>query len=293
MTKANFFIIGAPKCGTTSLAAWLGAHTNIYFSKIKEPHFFNTNGLRIIKTLPDYDALWKNTRPQHIAIGEASTHYLFSPEAVPNILKYNPKAKFIVCVRNPIEMAQALHAERVWQGRETAKDFKTAWNLQEERLHGNYIPKTMLEDPERLQYGPYCKLGEQLARLFSLVDRTRVCVIVLDDMARDAKQEYERVLAFLGIPSDGRQDFPVYNPRKQTKNIYFAYMLRLMHNVKRMAGLKYNFGLARKLKGWNTNPRKRESISADLRDELVAYFKDDVALLGAILERNLIREWSL
>ncbi|MDD9875087.1 MAG: sulfotransferase, partial [Gammaproteobacteria bacterium] len=41
--KPNFFIIGAPKCGTTSLDAWLKSHPRI-FTAVKEPNYFNTRG---------------------------------------------------------------------------------------------------------------------------------------------------------------------------------------------------------------------------------------------------------
>ena len=41
-------IVGAPRCGTTTLAAFLKAHPRICYPLVKEPHFFlqhDTRGL--------------------------------------------------------------------------------------------------------------------------------------------------------------------------------------------------------------------------------------------------------
>jgi len=290
MKKPNFFIIGAPKCGTTSLARWLSEHPNIYMSPVKEPHFFNRDGLYSTETLEEYETLFSQAGPEHIAIGEASTHYLYSREAVPRILDYNPGAKFIVCIRNPIEMAPSLHAERVWQGRETVKSFEEAWRLQEERKQGRYIPRALRKDPERLQYGAYCRLGEQLVRLYSHVPKERVLVLVLDDIAENSLQEYKRILAFLDVPYAGRAEFPVYNRRKSVRSAYFSYALTFIATIKRYLGVKKAFGIRRWVQKHINEPRRpREGLPSEFRAELAAYFEDDVCLLEQLLGRNFSR----
>ena len=130
MKKPNLFIVGAPKCGTTSLYGWLSQHPNVYMSPIKEPGFFSPDSLHRPGTLARYEALFAKAGAEHEIVGEASTNYLYSREAVPRVLEYNPKAKFIVCVRNPVEMAPSLFAQRVWEGRDTVKCFEDAWRLQ-------------------------------------------------------------------------------------------------------------------------------------------------------------------
>ena len=215
MKKPNFFIIGAPKCGTTSMARWLSEHPNIYMSPVKEPNFFNTDDQwTVTRTLRQYEALFRNAGPEHVAVGEASVWYLFSRVAVPNILTYCKEPKFIVMVRNPIEMAYSLHQQELLSGNEHIKDFRKAWELQPERAKGLEISRFCVE-PKRLLYGPACKLGEQLERLWSLVPEERVLVIVLDDVKENPRREYLRVLEFLGVPDDGRNIFPVYNPAQE------------------------------------------------------------------------------
>ena len=185
MIKPNFFILGAPKCGTTSLAAWLAEHPQIYLSPQKEPHFFNTDHKRFFNTLEKYEALFSGVTRQHIAIGEASVWYLYSAAAVSNILTYTDDAKFIVMLRNPIDMAPSLHEELVFTGREDVTDFAEAWRLQETRRHGRSLPR-MVWEPKYVQYGDVCKLGQQVARLFEKVPRERVKLILLEDIAKNS-----------------------------------------------------------------------------------------------------------
>ena len=291
MKKPNFFILGAPKCGTTSLATWLSEHPNIFISPVKEPHFFNTDGLRRITNVKEYEKLFSDASSEHIAIGEASTHYLYSKEAVPNILKYQPDAKFIVCIRNPIEMAPSLHAERVFTGFETIKDFEKAWKLQAQRKLGKFIPKTAKKDPERLQYGPYCRLGEQLERLYKIVPTERILVLVLDDMAADPRSEYLKVLSFLGVPDDGRMDFPVYNQRKAVRSVFLASLIRMMSNIssdiKHFLGFEREFGIVSWMRNRiNKKVAGKQSLSPEMKRELYRYFKDDIHLLEKLLGRD-------
>jgi hypothetical protein len=72
----NFFILGAPKCGTTSLAAWLAAHPAVYMSPLKEPAYFAAD-LKVDRPGPqEYRALFSAAGDIHLAVGEASTCYL-------------------------------------------------------------------------------------------------------------------------------------------------------------------------------------------------------------------------
>jgi len=128
----NFFLIGAPKCGTTSLASWLSEHQHIFMCEPKEPYFFSTDiqAIRSAETLDEYLGLFSKVGETHLAVGEASTTYLRSCVAVPNILEFQPTAKFIVCLRNPIDMVESVHAQLYQGGRESEADLSRAWSLQ-------------------------------------------------------------------------------------------------------------------------------------------------------------------
>lgn len=291
MKKPNFFILGAPKCGTTSLAAWLSQHPSVFFSPLKEPHFFNTDGLTDVSSLSDYEKLFSGVQPHHKAVGEGSTHYLYSQEALPNILEYNPDARFIVCLRNPLEMAPALHRERLIHGRETEPNFELAWKLQKDREKGFFIPRAVKADPDRLQYGKYCKLGEQLRRVLSYVDETNILIITLDDIRKDPSHIFTKVLEFLDI-ADGTDkeslDFTPHNTRKFTRSIKVAQFSNICRQIKLGLGIRYSFGILRQINRINTKSQGVDNVPLEVLEEMKDYFYRDLELLSNLTGRNFL-----
>lgn len=286
----NFFILGAPKCGTTSLAAWLSEHPRVYMSPVKEPHFFATDLRSVYKPrdLSSYLDLFSDADRFQVAVGEASTGYLYSRTAVPNILQSIADPRFIVMLRRPIEMAPALHSERLYWRQEHITDFSEAWQLQDLRSRGEGVTP-LCRDPRLLLYGPICCLGEQLERLYRQVTRERVCVVILDDVKESPRREYLRVLNFLGVPDDGRMSFPVYNRAKERRFGRVATLIQVLGRVRSyLSGPRYRgFGLLNRMSRWNTRPTQESAIGPDMECELKRYFATDVAKLGQLLGRDL------
>ncbi len=286
MKKPNFFIIGAPKCGTTSLAAWLAEHPQIYMSPTKEPHYFNTDQQRYLNSLQGYERLFEGANGRHRAVGEASVWYLFSETAVGNILDYSPQAKFIVLLRNPVDMAPSLHEEMVFNGREEVADFATAWSLQDERRSGARLPP-MVWEPSYVQYGPACSLGAQMARLARRVSPEQTMVILLDELRADPHGTYSAVLEFLGVGDDGRHDFPVLNSAKHRRWPGLARLPWLATRVKRALGIERGFGLWGRVDVLNRVERPRSPINSTTLSMLQDYFRSDIRLLEEVTGRDL------
>lgn len=286
MIKPNFFIIGAPKCGTTSLAAWLAEHPDIYFSPTKEPHFFNTDHKRFLNSLQCYERLFEGATDRHRAVGEASVWYLYSSAAVANIMAYNPDARFIVMFRNPVEMAPSLHEELVFTGREDVNDFATAWSLQEARREGKLLPRVVWE-PKYLQYGDLCSFGVQVERLFKLVPRERVKVVLLEDITNDAAATYRSVLQFLGVNDDHRGDFKAHNQAKSRRWPILNKMAWAAIAVKKALGIEGGLGLWSHIDALNRVDRPRAPISPDMRQLLQNFFRSDIERLERLIGRDL------
>jgi len=286
MRKPNFFILGAPKCGTTSLAAWLRDHPEIFMPKLKEPHFFNTDDRQGVATLSYYESLFRGATSRHVAVGEASVWYLSSTEAVRNILCYQPQARFIVMVRNPVEMAPALHQEMLLSGHENVSNFQAAWNLQTERSQGQSLP-LLGWARRRFLYGECCALGAQLNRLLADVSKDAVLVIVLDDLDDNPRREYLRVLQFLGVRDDGRNEFPVYNKARMPRWPGIARFLFIMIQIRRKLGFKAGLNLWNIISRLNKIETQRTSLPPESTAALRKYFARDVELLGQLLGRDL------
>ncbi len=287
--RPDFFILGAPKCGTTSLAAWLGAHPSVFMPAVKEPHFFNTDDRQGVASLAAYQRLFDKARDTHAAIGEASVWYLSSAVAVANILRWQPQARFIVMLRNPVEMAPALHAEMVLGGHENVRDFRAAWDLQDRRRRGEHLPAFSWAQ-RRLLYGEVCSLGAQLERLLAAVPAGRVLTILLDDLARVPRGEYLRVLRFLDLPDDGRAVFPVHNRARMARRPGLTRALFVAGEIKNRLGIQLRWGVWDRVAAANETVRPRPLPSPDTIALLRRHFADDVALLGTLLERDL-RHW--
>ena len=289
--KPNFFIIGAPKCGTTSLASYLGGHPNIYMSNPKEPYYFNSDmNFQGMKTIKEYATCFAGAGENHLAIGEASTSYLYSKAALPAILKFNPAAKFVVVVRNPVDLLYSFHSELLWNGTENIKSFRDAWQLQEARLAGRHIPP-LCRDPFWLQYKEVGLLGKYLKRVYQMVATERVHVVVMDDMKLNVQKVYEDLLSFLDVPLITRDEFPVHNQSKTVRHQIIRDWIHIAASIKRRTGINLNMGLLSGLLEINTKIKERAPLPANFREELNTEFRQDIEKLSSLLGRDLTY-WS-
>jgi hypothetical protein len=296
MKKPNFFIIGAPKSGTTSLSMYLREHPRILFSNPKEPQYFCTDfseKWRPIVKKEEYLKLFSESSKYSI-VGEGSTQYLRSEIAVINILKFNPNAKFIVMIRNPIEIFSSWHSHLLNTLDEYIKDPKEAWYLQEKRKKGKDIAKEC-RDPEFLQYGDFCKIGKQVYKFLNTVPhKENVKIIKFESFKKDTAGVYKKVLKFLEVDIDNREVFPIYNKNKEIKYRNLAKIIRTSKNssIKKYSdSLKNIFGIKSwKLFGFllhiNNSNKKRKPLDKNFRKELEKYFKEDQRLMGEIINNN-------
>ncbi len=287
MKIPNFFIIGAPKCGTTSLATWLSEHPQVFFSSEKEPHHFNTDHSWLLTPKrKDYEKYFLDAGNNHHAVGEGSVWYLYSKVAVPQIEKYSLGARYIVCLRTPIEMAYSLHEQQVVTGNEHIKDFATAWRLNDARLNGKEVSRWCVE-PSHLAYGTACKLGEQLQRLYETVPCDRVFTVLLDDVKDNPRRVYLDILQFLGLEDDDKRVFQVQNTAKQLKSTSIRKLVRMIGWFKQKLGIRGGLGVLQAIDRHNVDCRPRKKMEQQLKRELIEYFQTDIKLLEKFLGRDL------
>lgn len=290
MRLPNFFILGAPKCGTTSLAAWLSMHPNVYMSPVKEPNFFNTDLASQARRTPvQYRQLFADAQLE-AAVGEATPTYLTSKEAVRRIELELPGSKFIVLLRNPVEMAVSLYGEHSRSHLEDAMTFETAWRLSEERRNGNHVSRWCVE-PRLLDYKRVCQIGTQLAQLLQLVSRNRVLTLLLDDLATQPESEYRRVEEFLGLKSAAEVEFQVKNRARTPRNRLIDRGLRLVGGplgaTKRRLGIRRGTGLFIAARNANTRTAEPPNLDPLLADEMHDFFRPEVEILERLLGRRL------
>ncbi|MEZ4334263.1 MAG: sulfotransferase [Myxococcota bacterium] len=296
---ASAFLVGAPRCGTTFLAKTLAAHPNVCLSKPKETHFF----VRDAPGLPP--ERWRDVflarhfghlAPEATLIVEGSPLQLRDSAAIERLLRFDPQARFVVALRNPIEMIHSFHARLVFLLDEDEPDFERAWALQAERARGERIPKRC-RDVASLQYRTMASLGTQLERLVERVGRERVHVVVFDDVASAPLAAYHALLSFLGLPDDGRTRFKRTNEHRTFRHAWAqAWVMNPPRVVMAWLEARQRRGrsrpewlrsLRRRIKRWNTRRARRAPLSPAMRARLQVELADEIGRLESLLGRDL------
>ena len=298
----DFFVVGAPRCGTTSLCRYLARNPQICFSRPKEPFYFSrqdhTPSATELKR--DYlDTYFSHYEDSHRAVGEGSVSYLYSPGVIERINQLNPNARFIVLVRNPLSMLPSYHLRMQFLLQEDEPDFDTAWKLEASRLQGKNVPKQCL-DSRLLLYSEAAKFSVQVKRLFAVAGRDRSHVIVFDDLKADPLAVYKQVLAFLQVDYDGQTEF---EKRYASKMYRYRWLQRLFflpatRGSKTIGTLqrrnrKYNAdsskrpSLIKRITSWNKVPMQPAPLTSQMTETIRETLKEDVAHLSQLLNRDL------
>jgi hypothetical protein len=300
MKRPNFFISGAPRCGTTALYTYLSEHPNIFMSDVKELNYFADDFPNVQKVAfnspDDYLKVFAAADDRHLAVGEASPFYLFSRVAFQNMRKFDPDAKVILSLRNPVDFIQSYHQLNLSLLREDEPGLAKAWDLQDARRQGQFIPKSARQ-VDLLMYGEVGQFGRYVERLFEIFPREQVKIILLDDLTRDTQAVYEDILAFLGVPSDGRTEFPQVNANFENKSQALAKLFHPPQPVYK-AFMKFIslFGVGftkwvsvvyNRIERLNTTQTKRTQMDPALRARLTEHFRPDVEKLSRLIDRDL------
>jgi hypothetical protein len=217
--KPNVFFIGSPKCGTTAMARYLDAHPDICVSKPKEPNFFAKEPENAeFASLEEYLRVCFPNQGDHEVWIDANIIHLHIDGAVERILEFNPNARFIILLRNPVDAAFSLYQYQKAKFEENADSFQKAWELQAKRRRSKEMPDIMPEYRELLQYGEMYKYGKRIERLFEKISKDRVKIMKLSNMKKDPEKLYKDVLNFLDLPVVINTEFPVVNEGKKKRS---------------------------------------------------------------------------
>ncbi len=221
----GFLIVGAERCGTTSLFHILRQHPAVFSAAMpkKELHFFDMAYGRGLGWYQSHFPLTARARLTARRSGqppvafEASPYYMFHPLAPQRIHRDLPGVKLIVLVRDPAERAYSAHANHVGHGLET-EPFERALELEDERLAGE--AERLAADPGYRSYNhrhySYRTRGyyaDQLDHLEQIFGRDQIHVIDSGDFFTAPGPAYGQVLDFLGLASRGQPAFTPQNAR--------------------------------------------------------------------------------
>jgi len=237
-------------------------------SRIKEPHYFNTDmGNRRITDRTEYESLFPVT-PRTRVLAEASTWYLYSDAAVPNILAAYPDARFLAMTRDPVQMAISLFYHNRYKLHEPLEDISEAWAAQERRAAGIGLPVDC-EEPAYLQYRAACSLRDLVDRLSARVKPEQLLILDMESLRQGPGEAYRAVLDFIGVADDGRTDFSARNEASQQRSRLLGQAFRHGAALKRKLGLRFSTGITSLNRERLTRKEVPEALIADMTRDLV------------------------
>jgi hypothetical protein len=302
--RPDLFIIGAPKCGTTSLYEYLAGHPNVFMSPVKEPFYFCPDVVRRAFDRFAYgrdEAAYLNLfagAKEERRVGEASTRYMLSAQAPQLVYDFQPTARLVAMVRNPVDMLPALHNERVSLGLEPILEFDAAFAADADRRAGRRLPPGT--DPLLAEYRQHAKYGEHLQRWIDVFGRSALHVVVFDDFVADTPTEFRHVLEFLDVDPDYRPGaFRVRNRSHRTRQGVNALartrpVTWLTHTLlTRAVGSERAARTRRRMRHTRLlrRPHERPPIAPEVRRAIEAELRSDVDHLSRIVGRDIGALW--
>ena len=291
--RPNFFIVGAPKCGTTSLYSYLKEHPEVFMPDKKEPHYFCTDFYKPPRlTENQYLELFASARDEK-RIGEGSTWYIYSEEARRGIKAFDPEARIIIMLRNPVAMMYSLHAQRLWLAREDIQDFEEALEAESDRKEGRRLPPY----PFPVQLLFYRDCGKYSSHVSAYLDRfgsEQVKVVIFEEFARNTEASYREICEFLEIDPHFKPEFAVHNSNKKLRSTRVRRFLR--NERTKDVGRWFPRRFRRSFKGFlldvNTRKTTRPPMTASLRERLEREFQDEVEATSKVVGKDLSRWWG-
>jgi hypothetical protein len=205
----GYLIIGAQKCGTSSLHARLAEHPRVLPALVKEVHYFDRCPERALDWYRAHFPLQTKLEGatghsgRAALTGEASPYYLFHPDCPARIHRALPDAKLIVLLRNPADRAYS-HYQHVRRRGWEPLDFEAALDAEPGRLAAEAqarTTETVFQGAahRRFSYTARGLYADQLARYLEYFPRTSLLVLESESYSREPARVYSEVLDFLGL----------------------------------------------------------------------------------------------
>ena len=286
MKKVDFFIVGAPKAGTTSLYHYLNEHSEIEMSSQKEPDFFSDQSLQKqklyydknrIDTLEKYNSLFE--REDVILRGDSSVSYLFYQDVPHKIIAYNPDAKIIIMLRNPIDRAFSHYLMDYSLGL-ISESFETIIQKQSKHKNANLFYQ------QYIQVSEYTK---QIKRYLEVFSKDNIHFIDYEDFKNDTSDVVNSVFLFLGVNDDFQPYLKKkYNTYTAPKNSLIRYVYSFVAFRKMVANI-LSKNLTKTIRNLLFRSDKKPQLPELTRNFLKKHFESDVRELSELLNKDFTK----
>lgn len=292
----NLLIVGAAKCGTSSLHKYLDQHPQIYMSKVKEPRFissqvnpFPLNGpgdhkveAWYVKDYEGYTKLFEGSEGYPV-VGESSADTLyFYQRTIPVIRQYHGDPKIIIMLRNPVKRAFSAYQHLVRDLREELS-FEDGLREEANRIRDNW---------ELIYHYTAVSFYHDSVKAF-LDNFSSVKIILTEDQEKRPQQVLRDIFRFLDVDPNCDINTEIrYNmsgkPKSQWLHQFFfeGNVARKFAQpiVRTLFSPETRMRIAQKIQEKNLT---RLTINPDTRKRLHTYFEEDIRKMETLLNRDL------
>jgi hypothetical protein len=293
MRLPTFLLLGAPKCGTTALAHYLGAHPDVFLSRPKEPHFFDSDYAKGLSSyLDDHFGGWQAER----VAGEATPSYLAIPWVPVRVRRDVPDARLIAILRDPVERAYSSWWMFHVRGMEPLS-FEAALHENLKRLESGMRLEGVagaaawrehieaIRRGDRIRIRTYLDSGyyaRQLRRWFEHFPREQLRIVFSDDLKANRDAVVRALWRFLGVADDAA--LPEWGPVNEALGPGARGVLRMARatHLMRLRSLLPGTVISavkRKLATFGGQP----PLAPEMRERLLGHFEPHVHDLEQLL----------
>jgi len=279
----NFFIVGVPKAGTTTLHHHLGKIPGIYMSKIKEPNFFS------VRTIPkkkpfdpvrdtnSYLELFSQITDEKI-VGESSTNYLYDPEAANLIHQKVPNAFILMSLRDPVE--------RAWSHYLMLKSPGLISDSFHEQIKKELNNQVDLDKPHiRLKAGIYF---DDVKKYLDLFGENKVKILIFEEWIKNIRNTLNEIIKFLNLSYEIKDDLQevVRNPYTVPRG-KIAQKIIGSSRINKISHMLLSESTKNSVKGVLSKKTPKPKMDNESREILIKYYQNDVKKLEELLQRKL------
>jgi hypothetical protein len=298
----DFFLIGAPKAGTSALHAALAQHPELYLSRVKEPKYYMCGDSPPPAYKGPGDAhskqewVWQRQRylglfdeaPDQMLCGEATPFYLYNRDARRRIAVDNPAAKLIAVLRDPVDRAYSNWMHLWMDGLEPCGDLVEAVHREQHRIDAGWAPFW--------HYRGLGMYGRQVADVLDHFPREQLLLVRYAELVADPTATLATVASFLGVgavevpevPRDNARVFVPPNLRTRTLSSLIRGGAQLGQFFPPQVWRRVSRPLVDQLH--RGGEAARPKLTPAQRNELLKPHREDIALLEQVTGQSY-QDW--
>ncbi len=218
----NFYVVGAPKCGSTSIWAYLRKHPQVFLPEMKEPAFFMTapqpprlEADFCTGNLEAYQRLYQGAKGFK-AIGDASAGYLRDPNVPGRIHEVCPHARIVILLRDPVERAYSHYF--MYEGKRKSKKPASSFLEAIQRDNSEFIKVNNYNKSFPVMFVELGLYYEQVLRYFQTFGREQVGIYFFEDLEKDTQGVMAAICRHIGVD-------PALLDTKEMERVHLAGLL--------------------------------------------------------------------